>query len=94
MSIVEVDTPWKEDWIFKKSGIDIYWFIFTTDTVYLVECPCPLSEQMIKPNKVEFIVYCMLEALSIVYVQALMYLCGSFSMGFFIYFLFLFFNIL
>ena len=35
--IVEADTTWKEDWIFKKSGINIYWFIFTTDTLYLVE---------------------------------------------------------
>ena len=41
---------------------------------------------------VEFIVYCMLEALCIVYVQAFMYLCGSFCMGvFFQFFLFLFF---
>ena len=38
---------------------------------------------------VEFIVYCMLEALCIVYVQALMYLCGSFSMGVFFIFYFL-----
>ena len=38
---------------------------------------------------VEFIVYCMLEALCIVYVQALMYLFGSFCMGvFFLFFLF------
>ena len=37
---------------------------------------------------VEFIVYCMLEALCIVYVQALMYLFGSFCMG--VFFLILF----
>ena len=43
---------------------------------------------------VEFIVFCMLEALCIVYVQALMYLCGSFCMGvffFIFYFLHVFF---
>ena len=44
---------------------------------------------MIKRNKVlrdvEFIVYCMLEALCIVYVQALMYLFGSFCMGVFFF---------
>ena len=37
---------------------------------------------------VEFFVYCMLEALCIVYVQALMYLCGSFCMGVFYFYLF------
>ena len=61
--IVKADTTWKEDWIFKKSGIDkhFYWFIFTTDTLYLVECTCPLSEQMIKRNKV-------LEMLSLLFI--------------------------
>ena len=39
---------------------------------------------------VEFIVYCMLEALCIVYVQELVYLCGSFCTGVFFYFYFLF----
>ena len=38
----------------------------------------------------EFIVYCMLEALCIVYVQALVYLCGFFCMGVFLFFFYFF----
>ena len=100
--IVKADTTWKEDldWIFKKSGIDIHWFIFTTDTLYLVECTLSIirtNDQAKQSSRdVEFIVYCMLEALCIVYVQALMYLFGSFCMGvfFLIFFLHVFFFIL
>ena len=63
--IVKADTTWKEDWIFKKSGIDIYWFIFTTDTLCLVECTCPLWSSRTKFSRCW--VYCLLYVGSVVH---------------------------
>ena len=96
--IVKANTTWKEYWIFKKSGIDIYWFIFTTDTCTLLNVHVHYQNKWSNQTKFSRCwIYCLLYVGSVVHcicpstrvlVWVLLYGCFFYFFLFFVFFLF------